>query len=80
MRERWIARGTKVKAKTPIKMPFQWSRKEMVMTVGVERKGRLVTYVRGQRRGLASDLDGRAEGKEARKTPEHVDQQLGGFL
>ena len=47
-RERWIARGTKVKAKTPIKMPFQWSGKEMVMAVGVERKARLVTYVRGQ--------------------------------
>lgn len=37
-------------------------------------------YVSVQWRGLAEGLDGRGEGKEARKTPEHVGQQMRGLL
>ena len=37
-------------------------------------------YVNVRWTGLAEGLDGRAEGKEAKKTPEHVGQQMGGLL
>ena len=79
-RGRWITRGTQVKAKTPRKRPLQWFRKKMVKVARVERRGRLVMYARVQWRELAEGLDGRGRGKEARKTPEHVGQQMGGLL
>ena len=69
-----------MKAKTPRKRPLQWFRKKMVKVVRVKRRGRLVMYTRVQWRGLAEGLDGRGEGKEAKKTAEHVGQQMGGLL
>lgn len=62
------------------KEPLQWFRKKMVTVVSVERRGRLVMCVNVQWRGLAEGLDGGREGKEARKTPEHVGQQMRGLL
>ena len=59
---------------------MQWFRKTTVKMVRVERRGRLVMYVNVRWTGLAEGLDGRAEGKEAKKTPEHVGQQMGGLL
>lgn len=59
---------------------MQWFRKMTVKVVRVERRGRLVMYVNVWWRGLAEGLDGRGEGKEAKKTPEHVGQQMGGLL
>lgn len=73
-------RGTNMKARTAIKRLLQGSREEMVLVIKVARKGGFATYLRLQEGELAGDLNRIAGEKEARKTPTHAAQQLGGLL